>query len=67
METGQFCRLFNPRVDRWAEHFRWDGLEIRGITPIGRVTVQLLAMNSEQQLAARRMLLRSGWFLRIDI
>jgi hypothetical protein len=65
--TGQFCRLFNPRNDRLADHFRWDGLKIRGITSIGRVTVEVLVMNAEEQLAARRILLRSGWFLRIDI
>src|SRR5437773_1337898 len=39
--------LFNPRTNRWSDHFRWtsDGLQIRGRTPIGRATVRLLRMN----------------------
>lgn len=31
--------LFNPRKDRWTEHFRWDGYRIVGTTVIGRATI----------------------------
>ena len=39
--------LFNPRTQRWAEHFVWtaDGLSIVGTTPIGRATCSRLDMN----------------------
>jgi len=51
------ARLFSPRRDRWSAHFRWsdDGLQIVGLTAIGRATVQRLAMNSPRQLAARAL------------
>ena len=62
-ETGQAVSLFNPRSDRWQDHFGWDGLRIEGRTRIGRVTVMVLAMNGARQVAVRLALLRSGWFL----
>lgn len=42
--TKRMVRLFNPRRDWWADHFRWvDGGErIEGITDIGRATVDVL-------------------------
>lgn len=52
-ETGQITSLFNPRIDAWHEHFEWRGIHILGKSPIGRVTVNVLNMNSEDQLALR--------------
>lgn len=39
-QTGALALLFNPRTQNWVEHFRWsdDGIEIIGLTPIGRST-----------------------------
>ncbi len=34
--TGRLERLFNPRTDRWAEHFQWNGAELIGMTAMGR-------------------------------
>lgn len=48
-------RLFNPRLDRWQDHFDID-IEtciIRGTTKIGRATVKQLRMNRNIQIAAR--------------
>lgn len=42
--------LFNPRRDRWREHFTWSGATIVGRSGVGRATVRLLDLNS----AARR-------------
>lgn len=44
--------LFNPRRDRWREHFAWTATTIVGRSPVGRATVWLLDLNS----AARRRL-----------
>src|SRR4051812_49886467 len=55
-ETLALTPLFHPRKDRWEDHFRWEGLRIQGITPIGRTTVQVLSMNSPARLRARRHL-----------
>jgi hypothetical protein len=57
-ETGQIVRLFNPRTDIWDEHFAADRAHLRGKTAIGRVTVDVLGMNSPDQLFVRNALLR---------
>jgi hypothetical protein len=31
--SREFIRLFNPRLDRWDEHFVMDGARIIGVTP----------------------------------
>src|SRR4051812_3349071 len=43
--TSQLCRLFDPRRDRWDEHFAWNGPVLVGKTPEGRTTVRLLNIN----------------------
>jgi hypothetical protein len=57
-DTGAIERLFNPRQDRWQDHFvaQADGT-ITGLTAAGRVTVNLLSMNAVQR---RRLRLASG-------
>lgn len=66
-ESGRRAPLFDPRVDRWHDHFRWDGVRIVGATPAGRATIVALAMNNAYQIAARTALVRSGWFFRADL
>ena len=60
-QSGNVVRLYNPRRDQWAEHFRIDeeGL-IVGLTAIGRVTARLLNMNSPEQVLERQALLALG-------
>jgi hypothetical protein len=53
-DTGQFCLLFNPRTQVWAEHFKFEGFTILGLTPEGRATVSMLQINSEETIAERR-------------
>jgi 5-methylcytosine-specific restriction endonuclease McrA len=54
-ETGYEVSLFNPRNDRWADHFIWsaDGLRIVPLTATGRATAELLAFNRERVLFIR--------------
>lgn len=59
-DTNELVRLFNPRTDAWADHFRLEGIMIKGRTPIGRTTAWLLQMNSEDRLELRRVLLALG-------
>jgi hypothetical protein len=54
--TGQLTALFHPRTDRWQQHFSAllgtlmpIGIEIRGLTPAGRATVQVLGLNGEMK------------------
>lgn len=53
--SGQVVRLFDPRRERWSEHFEWSGLRIVGRTPTGRATVALLDANDEDRLAMREI------------
>ncbi len=52
-KTQEITRLFHPRRDRWAEHFEWAGVVIVGKSAIGRTTVRVLNMNSDDQLVLR--------------
>ena len=58
----KLVRVFNPRRHSWSYHFRWDGPRIVGRTPIGRVTVELLAMNDPIRVALREELIEEGVF-----
>jgi hypothetical protein len=55
-ETDRIARLFNPRRDDRSEHFAMQGRVIVGLTPVGRATVHVLAMNSQRQLQNRSYL-----------
>ena len=61
--TGQDVSLFNPRRQRWAEHFAWDtdGLLVIGLTPCGRATVIALQMNNVIAVMVRREWVSAGW------
>jgi HNH endonuclease len=58
----KLVRLFNPRRHKWQYHFRWDGPLLVGRTPIGRVTVHVLAMNDPIRVALRQELIDEGLF-----
>ena len=58
--SGEIVPLFHPRRDRWAEHFLLQGAHIEGITPVGRATVHVLAINDERRLELRSELLARG-------
>ncbi|NER48467.1 MAG: HNH endonuclease [Symploca sp. SIO1A3] len=67
-QTQSIVPLFNPRKDRWADHFIWseDGQKIQGITAIGRATIERLDMNDDCHddgsiVRARRLWIRGGW------
>ncbi len=61
-ETGELTPLFNPRADGWSEHFVWDGVGLRGRTPIGRTTVAVLDINHVDSLAVREALREEGLY-----
>lgn len=62
-ETGETVPLFNPRQQRWSEHFAWKtaGDEIIGRTPTGRATILALKLNRALLVSARREWVRVGW------
>lgn len=62
-ETDETVPLFNPRTQRWSEHFRWhpSGIRILGITPCGRATVAALQLNNDFAVETRRYWVIAGW------
>jgi hypothetical protein len=59
---GQAIPLFHPRQQRWGDHFAWedDGVTVRGLTPSGRATVDLLRFNNAWIVHARRIWILVG-------
>jgi HNH endonuclease len=67
-ETQKTLSLFNPRQQKWADHFCWsaDGLSIIGTTAVGRATCQRLDLNDDFHnqgaiLKARQFWVTAGW------
>ena len=56
--TDEQVPLFNPRLQRWSEHFAWDGdfTRVIGVTPTGRATVAELHLNRPGLVNLRRVL-----------
>lgn len=62
-ETGEFAPLFNPRLQRWVDHFSWvdGGTKVLGLTPTGRATVSALSLNTEFRVCTRTLWVEVGW------
>ncbi len=63
--TGSRYPLFNPRLFDWKDHFAFtdDGIEVVGMSPMGRATINRLRMNRppyRQQREILRAAARSG-------
>ena len=62
--TGQYCRLFNPRIDCWEDHFALEGPMVVGLTDVVQVTVNILRLNDPERLAERVLLQQIGEYPR---
>jgi hypothetical protein len=60
--TRELTRLYDPRRDRWREHFAWQGVVLIGLTAVGRTTIQVLAINDRDVVEARETLIAEGRF-----
>lgn len=58
--NGEIVQLFHPRRDMWSAHFEWQGTELVGRTPVGRCTIEVLAINAPDFRAVREWLLKEG-------
>jgi hypothetical protein len=58
--TKKLTRLVNPRRHKWGRHFRWEGARLLGLTPVGRTTVHVLAMNEPERVELRQELIDQG-------
>lgn len=61
--SGQRVSLFDPRQQRWDEHFAWsdDATLVVGLTPTGRATIEQLQLNRPILVLARQRWVRAGW------
>ena len=57
---GVFVRFFNPRTDRWEDHFCLRGTLIEPRTAIGEVAAKILGLNATERLIERELLQRLG-------
>jgi hypothetical protein len=55
-QTGEFVRFFNPRRERWGEHFSLRGNMIDSRTKIGEATARILGFNRSARLEERQIL-----------
>jgi hypothetical protein len=53
---GFIVRLFNPRSERWENHFRLVRAIIQPLTATGEATTRLLRLNAAERVIERRAL-----------
>lgn len=61
-ESGRLTPLFNPRTQKWVDHYALNGPVIVGLTETGRATVKLLDMNASHRVKLRRELIDAGTY-----
>ena len=64
--TADLSPLYNPRTDRWAEHFLVHGGTIQPLTMVGRVTEQLLKFNLRVRVEIRETLVAAGRYCAVE-
>lgn len=67
--SGQDVPLFNPRTQRWEEHFQWAAeppYPLLGRSAYGRATIVRLQMNHPNVVHIRRLLATVGMPWRVD-
>lgn len=63
LENDKFIRFFNPRKDKWPEHFVVRDGMILGKTEIGNVTEHIFKFNELDRLIFRRQLIQLNQYL----
>ena len=61
--TDEVVTLFDPRTQKWNEHFRWSSVDptvLEALTATGRATLALFDLNSEIRRNIRRWLTEIG-------
>ena len=61
--TGELVRFFNPRTDKWEDHFVLTGALFKPLTDIGEVTVRIFEFNLGERILEREELISLGRYL----
>jgi len=56
--TNLLTPFFDPRKQKWTEHFVLEGVFIQPLTPEGRVTTKIFRFNDAERMIERKKLLR---------
>ena len=57
---GKLVRFFNPRQDKWTNHFRLNGSVIETLTDIGEATARIFGFNNNERILERESLINIG-------
>ena len=60
LSEENFTRFYNPRIDKWTDHFDLDKFNIHPKTNIGYVTSKILILNDSNRLLERKILYDAG-------
>ena len=60
--SGELFPLFNPRTQKWSEHFTLEGGHIKARTAAARVTDRVLKLNLQSRVEVREILARIGLY-----
>lgn len=60
LSNNKFVRFYNPRTDKWSEHFELQGIVIKPITEIGEATAKILDFNHLDRIIERQTLVKIG-------
>jgi hypothetical protein len=60
--SGNTVSLFNPRQNRWSDHFAWneDFTLLLGLTPMARATISKLQLNRNSLINLRGVMRQAG-------
>ena len=55
--------IFNPRIDVWHKHFKWDetGTQLLGLSDKAQMTISRLKINAVPIVKARAFWVQAGW------
>ncbi len=61
-DKNLIVRIFNPRLDRWDDHFEIDTGLILPKTMEGEATIKLLDLNLTERIIGRQILMEAGLY-----
>jgi hypothetical protein len=61
-ETGNLVPFFDPRRQKWSDHFMVKNAQIIPLTAEARVTVKIFRFNDEERVTEREGMIEAGLF-----
>jgi hypothetical protein len=61
-DSGALVPLYNPRAERWTDHFAWQVYRVVGLTAVGRALIAAFDLNHPRRLRTREAEERFGLF-----